>query len=139
MPALTADRDTPRRENLLRNFLVKGANRIFAGSLVCIDSTGFAVKGQVSTTLTCVGRADEMVDNTSGPDGAQRVTTMSGTFRYANSTAGDLITLADVDAACFIVDDQTVAKTNGTNTRSQAGIIRDVDSGGVWVEVGGAR
>lgn len=139
MAALTADRDTPRRENLLRNFPMKAANRIFGGSLVCIDSTGFAVKGQVSTTLKCVGRAEEQVDNTGGADGALRVPTMSGLFRFANSTAGDLITLADVDAACFIVDDQTVAKTNGTATRSQAGIIRDVDSGGVWVEVGGAR
>lgn len=139
MTALTADRDTSRRENILRNFPVKGATRLFAGSLVCLDATGFAVKGAVSTTLKAVGRAEEQVDNTAGADGALRVQVASGVFRFANSAAADLITLADVDAACFIVDDQTVAKTNGTATRSQAGIIRDVDAGGVWVEVGGAR
>lgn len=139
MAALTADRDTPRRENILRNFPVKAANKIFAGSLVCLDATGFAVKGQLSTTLKCVGRAEEQVDNTTGADGAQRVPTMSGIFRFANSAAGDLIALLDVEAPCYIVDDQTVAKTNGGATRSQAGIIRDVDSGGVWVELGGAR
>lgn len=139
MAALTADRDTPRRENLLRNFPMKGATKVWGGSLACIDATGFLVKGAVSTTLKCVGRAEETVDNTAGADGAQRMPVMTGTFRFANSTAGDLITLADVDAPCYIVDDQTVAKTNGTNTRSQAGIIRDVDSGGVWVEIGGAR
>ena len=33
-----------------------------------------------------------------------------------------------------LVDDQTVAKTNGGSTRSVAGICRGVDSDGVWVE-----
>ncbi|MFB0515162.1 MAG: hypothetical protein ACETWG_00985, partial [Candidatus Neomarinimicrobiota bacterium] len=36
----------------------------------------------------------------------------------------------------YIVDDQTVAKTDGTGTRSPAGFIEDVDSNGVWVLVG---
>ena len=139
MTALTADRDTSRRENLLRNFPVKGATRLFAGSLVCIDATGFAVKGATSLTLKAVGRCEEQVDNTAGADGALRVQVGSGVFRFANSTAGDLLALPDVDAACYLVDDQTVAKTNGGGTRSQAGIVRDVDAGGVWVEVGGAR
>ena len=139
MPFLTGDRDTSRRENIYRNFPVKGATRLFAGSIVCIDATGFAVKGATSATLKAVGRAEEAVDNTLGADGALRVPVGSGVFRYANSAAADLITLADVDAACFIVDDQTVAKTSATATRSQAGIIRDVDAGGVWVEIGGAR
>lgn len=39
-------------------------------------------------------------------------------------------------ADCFIVDDQTVAKTNGTNTRSRAGIVAAVDADGVWVQIG---
>jgi hypothetical protein len=34
----------------------------------------------------------------------------------------------------FIVDDETVAKTNGSSTRSVAGICRGVDAQGVWVE-----
>jgi hypothetical protein len=139
MAFLLADRDTTRRENLLRSFPVKAAARLYAGSLVCLDATGFAVKGGVSTTIKAVGRAEEQVDNTSGADGALRITVGCGVFRFANSAAADQITLADVDAPCFVVDDQTVAKTNGTSTRSQAGIVRDVDSGGVWVEMGGAR
>ena len=36
----------------------------------------------------------------------------------------------------YIVDDQTVAKTNGSSTRSAAGTIVDVDAQGVWVRVG---
>ncbi len=46
-----------------------------------------------------------------------------GRHRFANSAAGDLITKADIGAACYIVDDQTVARTNGTNTRSPAGVV----------------
>jgi len=56
-----------------------------------------------------------------------------GVFRYANSAAADLIATADIGAVCYIVDDQTVAKTNGTNTRSPAGAVVDVDAIGVWV------
>jgi hypothetical protein len=58
-----------------------------------------------------------------------------GCFRFANSTAGDAITNADRYADCYIVDDQTVAKTDGTGTRSVAGKVVDVDSIGVWVQV----
>ena len=58
-----------------------------------------------------------------------------GCFRFANSVAADLIALADIGADCFIVDDQTVAKTNGGATRSIAGKIRDVDADGVWVQI----
>ncbi|WP_310614033.1 hypothetical protein [Limnohabitans sp.] len=139
MTALTADRDTQRRENLLRSLPVKGATKIFAGSLVAVDTTGNAVRGATSTTLKAVGRAEEQVDNTAGADGAQRITVSTGIFRFANSAAADLITLAAIDGVCYMVDDQTVALTNATNTRVQAGIVRDVDAGGVWVEVGMAR
>ena len=37
---------------------------------------------------------------------------------FANSASGDLITAAEVGSDCYIVDDQTVAKTNGSSTRS---------------------
>jgi hypothetical protein len=55
-------------------------------------------------------------------------------YRFSNSGGADLITLGDIQSDCYIVDDSTVAKTSGTNTRSVAGKIRDVDVGGVWVE-----
>ena len=58
-----------------------------------------------------------------------------GCFRFANSASADAIALADVGADCYIVDDQTVALTNGSSTRSVAGKIHDVDSSGVWVDM----
>ncbi len=132
---LAADRNTPLRDNKEFSFPVKAATRIYGGSIVAIDTAnGFATKGAASTTLKSVGIAQANADNTLGADGAIEVKARRGLFRLANSAAGDLIARADIGADCYIVDDQTVAKTSGGATRSVAGKIRDVDSVGVWVE-----
>ena len=62
--------------------------------------------------------------------------TRGAAFQFANSTAADLITRADIGNTAFIVDDQTVAKTDNSAARKAAGKIIDVDAGGVWVLVG---
>lgn len=134
MTALAADRMTPRRPGHQFSFPVEAASKIFAGSIVCINAAGNATKGATSTTLKTVGVAQEQADNTSGAAGAIQVPVERGTWRFSNSTAGDLITLANVGATCYVVDDQTVALTNGSGTRSAAGTVRDVDASGVWVE-----
>ena len=56
-----------------------------------------------------------------------------GIFRWLNE-GGDAVTIADRYNQCFIVDDQTVARTDGTSSRSAAGIVIDVDADGVWVQ-----
>lgn len=134
MAALTQDRQTPHRAARDFSFPVAATTKIYGGSIVCLTSTGYATKGATSTTLRAVGIADTAADNSSGANGDVRVKVKRGTFKFGNSAAGDQITLADVGASAYIVDDQTVAKTNGTNTRSAAGIIRDVEADGVWVE-----
>lgn len=133
MVALIADRNTPRSDGELIDIPVKAAATIWAGSIVCINAAGLAVPGATATTLTAVGRAERRVTN-SGADGSVTVPVRRGAFRFANSAAGDAVTLADYGKQVFVVDDQTVAKTNGTNTRSVAGICRGVDAQGVWVE-----
>lgn len=136
MPALTQDRDTVRRNGDLAAFPVAAATKIFAGGIVCAQTgANFVTKGATSTTLRGIGVAEETADNSTGAAGAISVKTRrDGWFRFANSAAGDQIGLADVGADCYIVDDQTVAKTSGTNTRSVAGKVRDVDAVGVWIE-----
>ncbi|PYG27849.1 hypothetical protein C8N36_114125 [Pelagimonas varians] len=57
-----------------------------------------------------------------------------GSLACANAAAVDEITSADVGSVCFAVDDQTVAKTDGSSTRSPAGIVDVVDlNGNIWV------
>ncbi|MDH1211133.1 hypothetical protein N5C38_08700 [Pseudomonas chengduensis] len=132
---LTKDRNTQRRDGVQFNDPVAASTRIFAGSLVCLNAAGNAVPGSLSATLKARGVAQEQVDNRDGAAGALRIETRRGVFQFANSASTDEITRADIGSECFIVDDQTVAKTSATDTRSVAGTILDVDAGGVWVEI----
>lgn len=134
MTALTANRNTPRRESPdIEAHPLKGGVTIFQGALACLDAAGWAIPGQTGVGLKSVGIAQHR--QTAVIDGERKVTTRRGIFPLANSGAGDAITRADIGNPAYMVDDQTVAKTNGSGTRSVAGTIRDVDAQGVWVEV----
>jgi len=132
MVALTADRNTPERSGVEIADVMGASQSIFIGSIVMRNASGHLIKGATATGSTGVGRAEERGVSTTA--GVTNLRVRPGVFRFANSSAGDLIAQADVGAVCYIVDDQTVAKTNGTSTRSAAGIIRAVDAQGVWVE-----
>lgn len=131
--ALTAPRNTPARIGEVFDFPVKASTTVHQGSLVVLNA-GYAAPGTAATGLVAIGRAEESATAVSAGDALVRV--RRGVFKFANSASGDLIAQADVGADCYIVDDATVAKTNGTNTRSRAGQIVAVDSDGVWVQIG---
>ena len=131
MTALTENRSTKQMATGDRLGLLGASQAIFAGSLLMRNASGHLIKGATATGAFGVGRAE--APGVSISAGATPQTFREGVFQYANSAAGDLIATADIGAACYIVDDQTVAKTSGTNTRSPAGIIVDVDALGVWV------
>lgn len=116
---------------------VKADAVIYQGALVVLDASGDAMPGDTIANGATVTRgvAFQGKDNTGGADGAITVEVRRGTFRFNNSSAGDLITRAHIGDACYVVDDDTVALTNGSSTRIAAGTIRDVDAGGVWVEI----
>lgn len=135
MVALAAERNAPRRDGTDYNDPVAAATKIFAGALVCLNAAGDATKGATALNLKVIGRAKATADNSAGAAGAISVETETGVFRFANSAAGDLIARADIGASAYIVDDQTVAKTNGGGTRSVAGTIVDVDAQGVWIRI----
>lgn len=138
MAALTASRDTKQKaiEMLTRAiglFPMNGGSKVWQGGLVGLNAEGNLVPMTTTTGLKCVGRSEESIDNTAGADAAVSAKVKPGCFRWANSSAGDLIAQTEVGAICYAVDDQTVAKTSGTGTRSLAGIVHSVDSDGVWV------
>ncbi|MDY0011304.1 MAG: hypothetical protein RBS40_00250 [Rhodocyclaceae bacterium] len=134
MTAMTQDRNTPARDGRDFQFPVAASVKIYAGAMVAVTSAGYATKGQTATALKAVGVAQALADNATGAAGAVHVKVRRGCYRLANSTSTDQISLADVGSDCYMVDDQTVAKTSGSNTRSVAGTVRDVDASGVWVE-----
>jgi len=130
--ALTADRNTPLKQTDILVIGVGAGVRIFAGSLIALSATGFAIPGKTATGLTYVGRAEESVDNTTGGDGAVFVKVhRNRAFKWANDGT---VTQARLLKPVYIVDDATVAATDGTGTRSAAGLLVGIDSDGVWVE-----
>ena len=133
MAALTQGRNTPRKDGGRFSDPVAAGAVIYEGALVCLDASGNAVPGATATTLTARGVAIRRADNTGGAAGAIRVDVDATPARFANSAGADEITRADIGATAYVVDDQTVAKTNGTSTRSAAGTIIDVDAQGVWI------
>lgn len=133
MAALTADRNTPKM-SAEQLGVPMAAVKIFAGSLVAANASGFATPGATATTLTYLGRAAETVDNTGGVAGAKLIRVdRKEAYKFANLGA-DMVTQADLGKSCYIVDDQTVAKTSGGATRSLAGKVVGIDVDGVWVE-----
>lgn len=135
MPPLTEDRNTPRASGDIRVGLVAANTLIFAGALVMRDASGNLIEGQTATGLVGVGRAEERADNSTGSAGDIAVKYRPGIYRFANSSGADEITDADIGSKCFAVDDQTVARTDGTATRSPAGTVDQVDAQGVWVRL----
>lgn len=133
MTALLKDRNTPQSLGDNRNGALGATVKAYAGAMLMRNATGFLVAASTALNLVGVGRAQAQVDNSTGADGDLNIDYAPGIFRYANSAAGDLITVADIGSIAWAVDDQTVAKTNGTNTRSRAGVIDNVDPQGVWV------
>lgn len=134
MTALAAERNTPSRDGDLLALPVAAAKTLYQGAFAALDGNGRLTPGATATTLTGLGRVEATADNSLGAAGAITGTVRLGVFRWGNSADADLIAAADIGHVCYIVDDQTVAKTTASSTRSPAGIIVDVDALGVWVD-----
>lgn len=132
--ALSTDRNTYMREGILLVLPVAANTRIYAGALVAVNAMGYAVPGSTATDLKAAGRAEEQVDNTGGADGAKRIEIRRGVFLFKND-AVDPVDGIHVLGDCYIVDDETVAATDGTGTRSIAGKVLEIDPSGVWVDI----
>jgi hypothetical protein len=138
MTALTQARNTPQREGFVHAYPIKAGVHGYQGGIAVL-SGGYAAPATTATGLVALGRFEEDADNSAGGNGAFLAPVRQGVFRYANSTGTDLITQADVGQDCFLVDDQTVAKTaaivSSNPTRSRAGRIVAVEADGVWVRI----
>ena len=134
MTVLTKERDTKMHEVDHIDWLpLAGVIQLFAGEQIACNAAGYAVPAASDITLTVCGRAEHSVDNRTGAAGDRRVTYRRGIFRWANSAAADAITIADRYKACYAVDNQTVARTDGGGTRPYAGKVVNVEPAGVWV------
>jgi len=107
MSALTADRSTSYREGVEIEYPVAASTKIYAGSLVCRNASGYAVPGADTTLFAFLGVAMAQADNSAvATNGAINVLVRrKGVFRFAASG----MAITDVGAAVHVSDDQTVA------------------------------
>lgn len=135
MSALTTERNTVAivagGMQFTRCLEVASGSVVYAGAMVAVNSGGKAVPATSSGAYTVVGRAE----NTAS--GGQTVKTRSGVFLYDNNTTSSA-GVADIGKKAFVVDDHTVM-IGGGSTSVVAGIIRDVTTDGVVLEVGNAQ
>lgn len=115
----------------LKPWLAAANQQFWAGGTIVVKSDGFAYVGVTGTGQKIPGVCAFDLDTTGLADGAAQVKLTGGTIGvFENSAAADLIAEDDVGKRCYLVDDETVALTDGGGTRSDAGMIFDVDADG---------
>jgi hypothetical protein len=132
MTACTSDRNTTYRQGIELDYPVKASTRIYAGSMVAVDSTGHAVPAANATGYKFVGVAMEQVDNSAGANGAIfiRVRT-SGVFDFtATSIAQD-----NIGAEMYVVDDQTFDDVDPGQGIKCGKLVKYVSTTRGWIKI----
>lgn len=109
------------------------AVKLLQGVLWARDPAGYITNAADVAGMKVVGLGFAEVDNSTGSAGDLDCIAERGIFLLTNSGTNAL-TLAHVGLPCFVEDNVTVASksTNGV----VAGLVEDVTSAGVWVNVG---
>lgn len=133
MSALTRDRATPYREGIEIEYSVAANTKIFAGSLVCVNATGYAVPAADTSGYRFAGVAMEQVDNSGGSDGGQVVRLRrTGVFEFdAVSITQDM-----VGADMYAADDHTFDDAAGpTNDIKVGQLVKYVSATRGWIDI----
>ncbi len=136
MTALTTNNNTIKSDDVSFEDPSDASVQVFAGALVSLDSAGNARPARATNTDRVRGVAVEETDNSLGAIAAKNVKSRAGTYGFVNSAAGDEITKADFGSTCYVVDDQTVAKTSNSGARPAAGRIVRLEGLKVMVQIG---
>lgn len=134
MTALSKSRTVRSIPGILFSYPVLADAIIHQGAIVVLNSSGYAKPAVTGTGLIAVGVARESVDATGLSSGDVRVEVEEMIADMANSAGGDEITIAELGDVCWLVDDQTVAKTSNSGARSVAGYVRKIEGGRIWVQ-----
>ncbi len=127
--ALTTEFDSGMIDFDQLTFPVAAAVKIFAGSIVVLNASGYAQPGTTATGLKSLGRACRTIDNLAGLAGAVKVSAEVSNstkwFWFLNDTVAP-VTIADLLANVYIKDDNTVTITaSGHSVVGKAMAIRN--------------
>ena len=120
--------------NINRVFTVKATKTIYAGTIVAVDSSGYALPASDAAGLLVAGVSQHYAA------AGENVTVKSGVFSFDNAASPNSLTNAShMNSLIYVADDHTVTASSGTNA-VKAGVMRFVDSdGSVWAEIGNIR
>ena len=135
MTALAADANIPLKEGNLFGYPIADNILIYKGSLVCLNSSGYAIVGAAGAGNTFVGIANEKVDNTvtGHVAGGFQIRTRSGCRALLT---GSSFVQASVGRPVFLTDSGTVTLTPSAQ---RVGFITEYVSATqawVWIENG---
>ena len=135
MAALTQDRPTTYRDGIEVEFPVAANARIFAGSLVCVNTEGYAVPAADTAGYVFTGVAQEQADNRDGANGAKLVRLRrSGAFNFDAAS----ITQAMVGQPMYVVDDHTFDDAGGPTNDIRVGVLVKYSSATQgWIDIAG--
>ena len=133
MAALTKDRATPYRDGIEIEFPVAANSKIYSGSLVCANTSGYAVPAADTAGFAFLGVALEQVDNTGGADGVKKVRLRrTGVFEFDAAS----ITQDMVGDDMFAVDDHTMDDTAGITNNIRVGmLVKYVADTKGWIDI----
>ncbi len=133
MTALAKDRATAYREGIEIELPVAASTKIYAGSMVMISATGFAIPGADTASCKWGGVATQQADNSAGADGAITVRVRrTGVFEFAATS----ITQAMLGDTMYIADDQTFDDAAGpTNDIACGKLVKYISATKGWIDI----
>lgn len=139
MTATTNAIVTEMRDGELMPVLLKAGATVLEGTLAIVGTDGYALDSTqaAGADKTCLGVWDNSAQNIGSDGDALALVRRNKQFLFANLTT-DAVTQADLGEWVYVADNQTVAKTDGTGTRSVAGRFMGFDTQfdqHVWVEI----
>lgn len=131
--ALSADRVTEYKDwgMVLKSYPVNASEVIYKGSLVVIDTDGYARAGVDTASYRCVGIAAESVTGGSA-DGDEEIQVISGVLALLPASS---LAATDVPNIMYLVDDQTIDETTPANSVKVGRLHEYVSATSGWVHI----
>lgn len=112
----------------LLSLLVAASTTIYAGDMVAVNSSGYAVPASgTDPTLRILGRCEADAVNTTaagyGSAGDISVLVKPGCFGQLNGAGSEAVTIADVGNVVYASGAQTISRTNGGGLYPAAGVL----------------
>jgi hypothetical protein len=130
LSALTSDLSTPCRLGRQYVHPLAAGVKAFSGGIAVLDTAGTCRPAVAAPGLTACGVFQETVDNLLGDAGAKVVRVEKGVFGFLTDGT---INRTHISREVYLLDDQTVAATDGSGTRSPAGVLDDFDGNHAWI------